>query len=132
MAVITGTTGSVAITVAWAVSDVNVTKWSATIENEFFNNNVFGETSSGVLEYRGMYKMIGTIEGFLDDTVPGVALVDIAVGAAASSLVLTSSTGRIYTFTGHIRNIRLNVQRTGGLNSYSMDFSSHGAITSVA
>jgi hypothetical protein len=131
MAAITGTTGSVAITGTWAASDVNVTKWTGTIESEFHNINVFGETAVGVKEYRGMYRLTGTIEGHLDDTVPGIVLTDLALGAAASALVLTSSAGRVYTFSGHIRNFKPNVQRVGALNSYTMDFSSHGDITSV-
>lgn len=132
MAVITGVTGSVTLnTGTWSASDVNVTEWTANIDNEFFNMNTFGETSSGQLEYRGMYQMTGTITGHLDDTVPGVVLADIAVGAAASALVLTSSTGRIYTLSAHIHNFRPTVRRTGGLNSYTMDFRSHGTITSV-
>jgi hypothetical protein len=131
MAVITGVTGSVAITGTWAASDVNVTEWNGVIDNEFFNMNTFGETSSGKLEYRGMYQMTGSIVGLLDDTVPGALLADIAVGAAASSLVLTSNTGRIYTFSAHIHNFRPAVKRTGGLNSYAMDYRSHGTITSI-
>lgn len=131
MAVITGTTGSVAITGTWAASDVNVTEWNGVIDNEFFNMNTFGETSSGKLEYRGMYQMTGSIVGHLDDTAPGAILADIAVGAAASALVLTSSTGRVYTFAAHIHNFRPVVKRIGALNSYTMDYRSHGTITSI-
>ena len=130
MAVITGNTGSAVITGNFSAIIINVTEWTGSLENEFLDDRVFLTPTDYVTEYRGAYQMTGTISGFLDDTAV-VTIAHFHIGAASSTtLVLTASTTQTYTITGaHIHNFTPSVVRRTGLNAYTANFRSTGAVT---
>jgi hypothetical protein len=130
MAVITGNTGNVVVTVSFAAIIINVTEWTGSIENEFFDRRIFGGPTDFVQEYRGSYQMTGTITGFLDDTAVPV-ITNFNMGAAVSTFVLTASTAQTYGFDGHVHNFTPSVNRRTGLNAYTANFRSDTAIVFV-
>lgn len=133
MAVVDGALGTAVISGNFSAIIINVYQWTATADNVFFDSRVFDGASNGVQEYRGPYQITGTLSGYLDGTVPTVVITHMNPGAAASTAItLTSFTGRIWTFAGHLHGFSPAVHRYEGLNSYTCQFRSHGSVTSFA
>ena len=142
MAIITGASGSVAITSTTAFEEVtgganpiaSIQKWQATISNDFFDSAVFGSNTVGDTFYRGRHKISGTCEGFLfsDGTFTNFET-DFALGLTTSTLTLTASTSRTYIFPAMLNdwNVVVSVEAGGPLNRVTFSFVNSGPITSI-
>lgn len=134
-----GDQGQVLITTGqpFAVFAVQVTRWEASWDNEYFNQDVFAGTNKGHLNYRGMYDVTGTFEGYFDGRSFVTASFDPGAAASAklylverSPTLITSGTPHpsgsvVLEGNAHI-NLRLSVNRATGLNSYTATFKSDG------
>lgn len=135
-----GDQGQVIITNSqtFVVFVVQVFKWDASWDNDYFPREVFADATKGHKYYRGMYDVTGSFEGHADGRAfgaghdPGAAssanLYLMERGAtplvAASPIVLTA-TSLVLFGPAHI-NIRMSVDRRTGLNAYTGTFKSDG------
>ena len=136
MAVIHGSTGLATLASPYDTG-LNIYEWSGSITNDEYPADVFvDDDGTGTLGHTfayGMYQFRGQIRAYLDDTtnldatqiVPGRAVAVIALvahqGAAAGN-------DQKYTFSGHLNNFRITVNKQTGLNSVDADVVSTTAI----
>lgn len=132
MAAITGVTGAVTITGDHSEVAVNVSSWTASFTSDEHVADVFDGSIKGHTIIPGMYTLRGQIAGFMDGASPFLVLASLDPDRTVTVIVLTSSTGRIYTFNGHVMDVTPSVSKSGGLGSYTASFVSSGDITTIA
>lgn len=134
MAFFTGRSGSVVLTSNTSFEDVilHVTEFSLSIESDKYNRNIFGDSSDSLTVYRGIYRIRGTISGYLDSAVafneawvqPGNTETSNAQISSTLDLYPDGNTTGKPKFTGKalLSNWRTNVNRHSGLNTFTVDF----------
>lgn len=127
MAAIVGNTGTVSIQPSGGGTEqlLNLFQWGGNWVREDFDSSIF--TASAVAITPGLHKMTGTCEGFTDDT---TALNLATALADGLDFVLTSSTGRTYTFDGILTDIS-PLSEVGQLARFTASFESDGAIATA-
>lgn len=131
MAAITGVTGAVTITGDSSEVAVNVSSWNATITNDEHVADTFDGSLKGHTIIPGMYTMRGQISGFTDGDSAFLVLASLDPDRTVTVIVLTSSTGRVYTLNGHVMDVSPTASKSGGLGTYTASFVSSGDITSI-
>lgn len=121
-----GNTGTISVKDgAGAEILLNSRAWSANWVREDFDSTVFGATARATLT--GLHKMTGSIEGFVDSAT-AFSMTDFVKDS--TDFVLTSSTGRTYTFQGVLSNFS-PTSEVGQLVRWTAAFESDGAIATA-
>lgn len=133
MAILGGHQGAVTVTGTFSTIHIHIHSWNAEFDENLFESTEFGASLKGMSWYRGIYVMRGTLTGFYPNAV-AFPIADIEAGAAASSLVLTSTTGETFTFSAHLVRPSIGVTVQGGapINSLQTGFVSHGTIATAS
>ncbi len=130
MAVYLLSTGSVfSITGRFATLDTTVIQGEVTIDNDFFDDRVWGTATSGKSEYRGAYQAIGSVRAFHDDTAASAVAADFAPGADVSVVTMTFVSSKTLVCNAHIHGFRITGNRQGGLTEVAFNFRSRGDFT---
>ena len=103
------------------VADIEVYDWTLSVNPEKIESTTFADTGIYRKWYHGEPEVTVDFNGHWPN---GVAypIASVAEGIAASTLTLTTESGKTITIVGMVRNIKLGVNRHTGLNSMSASF----------
>jgi hypothetical protein len=120
------------IATRFATLDTMIISGEVTIDNEFQDNSVWGESTIGKQEYRLRYQAIGNVRSFHDDTVAAAVAADFAPGTGISAISMTFVGSKVFACNAHIHNFRIMGNRQDGkLVEVNFNFRSYGDFTTV-
>jgi hypothetical protein len=102
----TGSTFSIA-SGSFATLDTTVISGEVTIDNEFWNDAVWGNADKGKSETRGRYQAIGNVTAYHDDTAAAAIATDFAPASTVSVVSMTFVGSKIFACNAHIYNFRI-------------------------
>lgn len=122
------------ITTKFATLDTLVIEGSVTIDSDFFDQRVWGDTVSWKSEYRGESQATGSVTAFHDDAAAAVDLLaDLEPSATGSVLTMTIATGRTIVCNAHLHNLVFGGSRQSNEGvKISFNFRSIGKPTTLA
>ena len=121
--------GDVTLTATGLVA--NFFEWSATTSREIHDVTDWESADNAKAKAGGRYKLTGTAKCFFHGTSPTLTQMQAEAGGATAGFVLTRKTGKTYTFSGLVTNIRETFNKSGGIPIQEISFVSSGAIVDV-